>query len=482
MTRRRALWLSGIASLVLLAVEVVFDLRMQRAGGHGIIDFELAGKLAYSRRIVEFWGHDGRRAARLSLGFDYGYLIAYGAFWALAVAAIRDMARRRGWRRFARIAAVLVALPVAAAAFDAVENAGLLLALGRHGGATAPRVAAICATTKFALIDVAILFVIVALVRRGLERRRATTAIGLAVVAAAVAAVVVDGVIASNRTAAADARAGGIVHLPGGDLHVIDEGSSRAPALVLIHGWGGSTAWWETAGRMLARDHRVIRVDLLGFGASSKPARGYGMDNQARLVLGALRRMGVTRAVVAGHSLGGAVAVAMAERDPGLVRGIVVLDSPPVKDAGAPSLSDRSLFTPVIGAAGFDLLPDAVFKSGLRPGFARGFHVPERFVADLRRATYTSFTRSAEDHHDFLARRPLDLRMAATGRPLLVIYGRRDRLVDPHVLARWRDPGARIVGVAGSGHSPQVERPRVTSQLIAGFADTVLSRPAIRPM
>ena len=53
MTRRRALWLTGAASIVLLGVEAAFDVRMQDAGGHGIIDFELAGSLRHSRRILQ---------------------------------------------------------------------------------------------------------------------------------------------------------------------------------------------------------------------------------------------------------------------------------------------------------------------------------------------------------------------------------------------------------------------------------------------
>ena len=368
MSRRRALWLTGIASLVLLGVEAAFDVRMQDAGGHGIIDFELAGSLRHSRRMLEFWGHDGRAAARLSLVFDYPYLIAYGAFWALAAASVRDLARRRGWPRFARIAGVAVAFAIAAATLDAIEDVGLLLALGRHGGAVAPRLATVCAVAKFVLIELTVLFVLVALVRRALERWRAATAAALAALALALGALAADGIVAANRTERADARAGTILRLADGDLHVSDEGPRRGRTLVLIHGWGGAMDYWDAAGKLLAQRHRVIRVDLLGFGASSKPKRGYTMEHQARLVLAALRRLGVERAVIAAHSMGGTVAVSMAEQDRRLVRGVAVLDTSRVPDAGAPSVSDFLLFTPVIGPAAFDLAPDSLFKSALRVG------------------------------------------------------------------------------------------------------------------
>jgi pimeloyl-ACP methyl ester carboxylesterase len=112
----------------------------------------------------------------------------------------------------------------------------------------------------------------------------------------------------------------------------------------------------------------------------------------------------------------------------------------------------------------------------MKVGFARGFEVPERFVSDLRRTTYTSLTRSAVESRDYREERRLDRRVAATGKPLLVIYGRDDRIVDPHADAAWRVPGARIVGIAGAGHSPQVERPRLVAGLIERFA-----APLLRP-
>ena len=462
--------------MLLLGVEAAFDVRMQDAGGHGIIDFELAGSLDHSRRILEFWGHDGHVAARWSLWFDYPYLIAYGAFWALAVAAVRDIARRRAWRRFARIGAVLVAFPIAAAAFDAVEDIGLLLALGRHGGAFAPRLASVCATAKFILIEIAILFVVVALVRRALERWRVAAAVVLGLLVLAFAALVVDGIVVTNRTRAADPAAGTIIHQPGGDLHVSDDGPRGSSALVLLHGWASSMNWWDAAGRRLSHRFRVVRVDMLGFGASSKPASGYSMEHQARLVLGATRDIGVKRLVVVGHSMGGSVAVSMAEQAPARVAGVVVVDTPPRTDSGVDSLSDRFVRIPLLGAALFDLAPDSLLKARLRSGFARGFKVPQRFVADLRRTTYTALADSGNGNEDFLSGRRSDERVRSTGKPLLVIYGRGDREIDPRVAADWPVPDARVVGVPGAGHSPQVERPAFTANLIARFAQRLLRR------
>lgn len=96
-TRRRALWSLGAAGFLIGIVLLALDGRMYDAGGPGIVGFELAGSVDRSREVLVEWGWDGRDAARLSLWLDYAYLVVYGAFWALAAAAIRDLARRQGW-------------------------------------------------------------------------------------------------------------------------------------------------------------------------------------------------------------------------------------------------------------------------------------------------------------------------------------------------------------------------------------------------
>lgn len=482
MSRRTALWVLGVLGFALGAVLVGLDLRMQSAGGWGIIDFELAGTQERAREILTDWGPPGQSAARLSLWLDYGYLALYGAFWTLAVAAARDLALGRTWRRFAIAGGVVVAFPAAAATLDAIEDVGLLLALVRHGGETAPGLAAVCATGKFLFLFLAIGYVVACLARRGYERSARRTLGVLAALALALAALVINAVVTSGETRAADRSAPGrIVKLPGGDLHVIDQGPRRAEALVLLHGYACSTNWWEPAARVLDGDHRVIRVDLLGHGASEKPAEGYGMPDQARLVVGALRKLGVRRAIVVGHSMGAEVAVATAEQDRELVRGVMVIDMSPddAYEEGPGEL--RLAFAPLIGQALHRLLPDSMIKSRLESeAFAGEVKLPDAFVQDFRRVTYTAFTRSAEGSREYRDARPLDQRMSATRRPLLVLFGARDRAVNPSSALRWDVPGATVTRWPGVGHSPQYERPAQTARLILRFADRVLGAPERR--
>ncbi|HYI98910.1 MAG TPA: hypothetical protein VEX36_04420 [Thermoleophilaceae bacterium] len=159
MSRRRALWVSGGAAGALLVVLALLDARMQDTGGPGIVAFELAGTSERAAEIMAEWGEKGQDAARLSLWLDFPYLLAWGSFLALAVASVRDSASERGWARFARVGAVVVAFAIAAAACDAIEDVNLLLTLEGHGGSTAPALAKGFAIAKFALMTIAAIYV-----------------------------------------------------------------------------------------------------------------------------------------------------------------------------------------------------------------------------------------------------------------------------------------------------------------------------------
>src|SRR5260370_15989899 len=108
----------------------------------------------------------------------------------------------------------------------------------------------------------------------------------------------------------------GFGRLEEGDMHVVADGSPAAPALLLIHGTGASTAWWDPVVPRLAGAYRVIRVDLLGHGRSSSPAGGYDIPTQARRVGAALDRLGAGRGTVIGPSTGGSVAPPPGQQPP----------------------------------------------------------------------------------------------------------------------------------------------------------------------
>jgi len=160
MNRKRALVVLGAATVGFTIALYLLDPQVQGAGGTGISGFEFAGSRSRAAQIMAEWGTKGRHLAHLGLLLDYGYMLSYGLFFALAGFAIRDTARARGWRRMAGAGIVVPYFALAAACFDASENVALLLTLGGHGGSFAPPFATVCSSIKWTLIGIAILYVL----------------------------------------------------------------------------------------------------------------------------------------------------------------------------------------------------------------------------------------------------------------------------------------------------------------------------------
>jgi pimeloyl-ACP methyl ester carboxylesterase len=293
---------------------------------------------------------------------------------------------------------------------------------------------------------------------------------------ALVVLLVLNTVIVDHETKSASVTepGGRLLELPGGELEVVEKGPRDASPIVLIHCFSCAINWWNRMMPILARDHRVIAVDLLGHGGSEKPTSGYTIPNQADLVAQALARLGVRDAVVAGHSLGGSVAVGLAERSPQLVKKVMIIDTPPDHSGSSLGLVAKLGFAPVIGEFFWRIKPDFAVRKGLEVAFAPGFDVPDEFVEDVDRMTYSSYHDSPEGSDDYTKEEPLDERMKETGKPLLVIMGAEEQIVDEPAkrLAEYRQtyPGTETKLIAGSGHSPNVEKPAETAALLLGFA------------
>ncbi len=295
----------------------------------------------------------------------------------------------------------------------------------------------------------------------------------------------INAVVVGDETkpAKVDEPGGRILKLPGGEMQVVEHGPRSAPAIVLIHCFTCAINWWDGMIPRLDRDHRVIAVDLRGHGGSEKPTSGYSIPDQADLVAQALGRLGVSGAEAVGHSLGGGVAVALAERSPQLVGRVVIIDTSPTHDKGDLGLLAKLVFVPVVGPALWRIKPDFATRKGLEVAFAPGFDVPDAFVEDVNTMTYDAYNHSAQDSQDYADEEGLDQRMKESGKPLLVIMGAEEQIIDEPAarLAEYRAtvPGARTKLIQGTGHSPNVEKPAETAALVLSF-DRVKT-PAKRP-
>ena len=110
-------------------------------------------------------------------------------------------------------------------------------------------------------------------------------------------------------------------------LAYLDRGEGDPP-LVFLHPWSGDRSFFDPQVERFSAGHRCLAVDLRGHGESAASAQGYSMGELADDVAWLCEQLSVQGAVLVGQSLGGIVAVHVASRHPGLVRGVVVLDAP----------------------------------------------------------------------------------------------------------------------------------------------------------
>ncbi len=273
------------------------------------------------------------------------------------------------------------------------------------------------------------------------------------------------------------------VDVKGQVVHLRDEGPRHDPLpIVLIHGTGASLHTWAGWVRELRGQHRVISLDLPGFGltgpfAGQYPRDDYQGDRYARFVLDLLDQLKLTRAVIAGNSLGGEVAWRTAWMAPQRVAGLVLVDAlgPAFTPESVP-LGFRIARMPVVGHISQGYLPRALVAQGLADVYAK----PERVSTELVDRYFELTLREGN-------RRALTLRLqqmvpgedvariATLQQPTLILWGDRDRLIPPVAGRQFQQmiAGSRLVMLEGLGHVPQEEDPVRSVVPVKAFLQTL---------
>ena len=315
-------------------------------------------------------------------------------------------------------------------------------------------------------------------------KRRWKVLIGVVValgVLLAINTVVVD---QQTKGAEVNVEGGQVIRLPGGDIQVKVDGPTedlgrkppRAP-IVLLHCYACSLRWWDELVPLLDADRRVIRVDFLGFGGSEKPKSGYSVEDQAQLLAGALNELDVQGAVVVGQSMGTAMAVSLAQQSSQLVDRVVGISLGPTNDESSLPFLAQLEYVPVLGQALWRLTPDFIVKKAFSDAFAPDFDVPDEFedliLDGYHDMTYTSYDEASSALEDFRDAEPLNQRMSVTPVPMMAVFGEEDQIVEvPEAVEGWGDvPGIVIKTMPGVGHTPQVEAPEKSAELILDFAE-----------
>ncbi len=221
--------------------------------------------------------------------------------------------------------------------------------------------------------------------------------------------------------------------------------SGAGPAVVLVHGLGGSARWWRRTAESLAQTHRVIVPDLPGFGYGTGAT--FTLGDAPRVLGGLLDALGVREAALVGHSFGALACLTTAAAEPGRVSRLVLV-GPPVRTASP-------------GLAG-NVLPVARTVLGLPPSAAL------TVLGDFATRSPMALLRAAGE---ILGHGEPREAGGAVAVPTMVVWGERDVLV-PLEHAAWVEralPEADMRVIPGAGHVPMLDRPAAFSALLEGF-------------
>jgi len=249
----------------------------------------------------------------------------------------------------------------------------------------------------------------------------------------------------------------------------------RGHPVILLHGWLGSWGLWQETMTTLAQRYRTYALDFWGFGESDNQRGSYRVEDFISLVDQFMENLGIERAPLVGHSMGGTVSLSLAIHKPLRVEKVVVIGSP---IAGSSLSWLLKLF-------GREAIAGIVYHNlwALKLGFrllsrwySRDPRWYEMMNRDISQVSLESFLWS------IASLRQTDLRplLGKIQAPVMGMYGNRDIVVDPRQWQPLRTgvAGARIERFPDSGHFIMLDEPGKFLTILMDFLDSPDNRAA----
>lgn len=261
------------------------------------------------------------------------------------------------------------------------------------------------------------------------------------------------------------------IDLAGERTAYLEQGAGDT-VIVLLHGFGSSVRSWYTVQPVLAMAYRTIAIDLLGFGSSFRPSNlsPYDWSHQ---VTGVLDHLGIQRAVLVGHSMGGRAAVIIAAQCPDRVCGLCIVNSDGVENTRQWPIYRLLAHTPVphVLLHMLQRSPRLVARA-LRPSFNAEFDLPRAYVEEFHRQMRVHGSIECWTHlgHYYT----LDhLKKLATQIqcPTRIIWGAEDRIMPITCALQLQRyiSHADVVILPHVGHIPHIEAPQLVIEQVQQF-------------
>ena len=261
------------------------------------------------------------------------------------------------------------------------------------------------------------------------------------------------------------------VEVAGLTLHVQDKGPRDAPVVILMHGFGGSLQTWDDWTRRFEPGLRVVTLDLPGAGLTGADPSGNYTDARATVVLLALMdKLGIARASLVGHSMGGRLAWQFAAAHPDRVAKLVLVSpdgfaSPGFEYGKAPEVGVSLKVMKYV-------LPKPLLKMSLAPAYRHPEVMTPALVTryhEMMRAPGVRAAMIAKLEQSVL-QNPVPI-LARITAPTLLVWGDHDAMIpisnaDDYLKAI---PGAQLQTFPGVGHLPQEEAAELSGKAVLRF-------------
>lgn len=265
------------------------------------------------------------------------------------------------------------------------------------------------------------------------------------------------------------------VEIDGMSVHLRDQGRRDDPEpILLLHGTSASLHTWEGWVKELARQRRVISLDLPGFGLTGPfPDGDYRVEHYTQFLLAMLDHLRVNRVVLVGNSFGGQLAWRFALAHPERSARLVLVDAAGYpRNAESVPIGFRLAGIPALAPLMSRLLPRSMIESSVRNVYGDPDKVDDGLVERYYQLTLRAGNRQALRQR--FAQAPsgeLHERIGELELPTLIIWGGRDRLIPVSNAERFASDieGSQLVLFEALGHVPQEEEPQRTVAVLISF-------------
>ncbi len=261
------------------------------------------------------------------------------------------------------------------------------------------------------------------------------------------------------------------------NIHYVEAG--RGEPMIMIHGWLCWGAYWKKIIPLISNRYHVYAPDLLGHGISDKPLGkevSYGTDAQAERIIAFMNALGIRKAVLVGHSMGGEIAAKVTLAEPERVKGLVLVCAAGMEQT--PKLLPwyvRFFRAVHLENAVANMLDEGMIRRHV-PSlmFYKENRMPDEFVKDIVMTNLKDKTdRKAMSRvtREGLFRNFLDSRCGEIKAPTLVISAKYDIVVKPAMGERYSSliPGSQYVCIDRAAHMVPWEQPDQVAAAIVVF-------------